>query len=85
MPKAVVMGAKLQCTCGSAPAKLIVNSQTKCKMGEQLAATVMDFKPAANIPPIGTCNVLTAAALGVPQPCVMVPAGPWKPGSTSQV
>jgi hypothetical protein len=85
MPKAVVMGATLQCSCGTVPSKLVVNSQTQCTIDDKLAATTMDFKPIANIPPFGTCNVLTAAALGVPTPCAMVPAGPWKPGSTAQV
>jgi hypothetical protein len=83
MPKVVVMGATLQCTCGAAPAKLIVNSQTKATIDGKLAATIMDFKPGANIPPFGICNVLTAAALGVPAPCAMVPNGPWQPGSAS--
>jgi len=85
MAIAVVMGATLQCTCGTAPAKLVVNSQTKCLIGDKPAATIMDFKPGANIPPFGTCNVLTAAALGVPTPCVLVPVGPWTPGSATQV
>jgi hypothetical protein len=79
------MGATLLCTSGTSPAQLIVNSQTKATIDDKLAATIMDFQPIANIPPFGTCNVLTAAALGVPTPCALVPAGPWKPGSTTQV
>lgn len=85
MPKAVVTGATLQCTCGTAPSKLIVNNQTKATIDNLPAATVMDFKPGANIPPFGTCSVLTAIALGVPQPCVMAPAGPWQTGTTKRV
>jgi hypothetical protein len=85
MPQAVVMGATLQCSCGSAPAKLVVNSQTKYTIDDKLAATINDCKPGANISPFGTCTVLTAAASGVPTPCAMVPAGPWLPGSTKQV
>jgi uncharacterized Zn-binding protein involved in type VI secretion len=85
MPKAVVLGATLQCTCGSAPAKLIVNSQTQFTIDNKPAATVMDFKPGANIPPFGVCSVLTAAASGTPTPCALAPAGPWLPGSTAQV
>src|SRR5438067_699247 len=85
MPQAVVMGATLQCTCGSTPSKLSVNSQMLYKIGDLLAATIMDCKPGANIPPFGTCAVLTAAASGTPTPCAMVPAGPWSVGSTTQV
>jgi hypothetical protein len=85
MPQAVVMGATLQCTCGSAPANLVVDSQTKYMIADKLAATIMDFKPGANIPPFGTCALLTAAASGTPTPCAMVPAGPWSVGSTTQV
>jgi uncharacterized Zn-binding protein involved in type VI secretion len=41
----------------------------------------MDSIPMTNILPFGTCNVLTAAAAGVPTPCVPATAGPWAPGS----
>ena len=85
MAKAVVNGALLQCTCGSAPSALTVTSQQQVKIGNQLAATVMDNMPAANIPPFGTCTVLTSAASGTPTPCALAPAGPWTPGSTSNV
>jgi Domain of unknown function (DUF4280) len=85
MSQAVVMGATLQCSCGSAPAKLAVDSQTKYTIDNQLVATINDCKPGANIPPFGTCAVLTAAASGVPTPCAMIPAGPWLTGSTSQI
>lgn len=85
MAIAVVMGATLQCTCGSAPAKLSVTSQGQTQIENQLAATIMDMAPGANIPPFGTCTVLTTAASGTPTPCALAPAGPWKPGSTSVV
>jgi Domain of unknown function (DUF4280) len=81
MAIAVVMNAQLQCTCGSAPSQLIVTSQMQIKIDNQLAATVMDSLPIANITPFGTCTVLTAAALGVPTPCVPAAVGPWTPGS----
>ena len=42
MPQAVVQGATLQCTCGSAPSVLTVTSQQQVKIGNVLAATVMD-------------------------------------------
>jgi hypothetical protein len=75
----------LQCTCGSAPSTLAVASQLLVKIGNMTAATVMDNAPVVNIPPFGTCAVLTAAALGVPTPCVPAPTGPWLPGSTTGV
>ena len=84
MPTAVVNGATLACTCGSATATLSVTSQTEVRVGNQLAATVMD-NATANIPPFGNCSVLTSAASGTPTPCALVPAGPWSPGSTSVV
>jgi hypothetical protein len=85
MPLAVVMGATLQCSCGSAPSQLVVTSQLQARVGTQLAGTVMDHAPAVNIPPFGTCSVLTAAAMSTPTPCLPAPAGPWAPGSTSNV
>jgi hypothetical protein len=85
MPLAVVMGATLQCSCGSAPAKLVVTSQFQATVDKKLAATVMDHAPAVNVPPFGTCSVLTAAASGTPTPCVPAPAGPWAPGSKANV
>jgi hypothetical protein len=85
MPKAVVNGAMLQCTCGTAPAALIVTSQSAVKIGGQLAATTMDNAFTANIPPFGPCSALTAKASGVSTPCAMVAGGPWAPGSTSVV
>jgi hypothetical protein len=85
MPHAVVTGATLQCTCGSAPSQLAVTSQFQAKMSHQLTATVMDHAPIVNVPSFGTCSVLTAAAAGVPAPCVPAPAGHWVPGSTTNV
>lgn len=83
MPLSVVLGATLQCTCGSAPSKLLVTSQTQTTIDDKPAATINDNVPMVNILPFGTCNVLTTAALGVPTPCVPAPAGPWLPGSTT--
>jgi hypothetical protein len=85
MAVAVVMGATLQCTCGSAPSKLMVTSQAQAQIGQKLAATVQDNQPVGNIPPFGTCSVLTSAASGTPTPCSLAPAGPWTPGSGSNV
>jgi uncharacterized Zn-binding protein involved in type VI secretion len=84
MPTAVVQGATLTCACGSAPQSLSVTSQSTVKIGGKLAATVND-NTTANIPPFGTCTELTAKASGTPTPCAMVAAGPWTPGSTTNV
>ena len=85
MATAVVNGAMLQCTCGDAPTPLTVTSQMQAKIGNQLAATIMDHAPTVNIAPFGTCKTLTAAASGVPTPCVPATVAPWSPGSTSIV
>jgi Domain of unknown function (DUF4280) len=85
MAKAVVTGATLQCNCGNAPAKLIVDTQTQFTIDGQPVGTILDFKPSANIPSFGTCSLLSAAASGTPTPCTPAPAGPWMPGSATQV
>lgn len=88
----VCMGATLQCTFGVAPSALIVIPQgPPVTATGPLAATIMDHKPIANIPPFGLCSSLanptvaaaTAAALGVltPMPCVPATTAPWAPGS----
>jgi uncharacterized Zn-binding protein involved in type VI secretion len=77
MADAVVQGATLVCTCGSAPAKLIVTSQTTVKIGGQPAATVGDNKPILNVASFGAC------AKG--GPCVPAFPAPWVPGATSPV
>lgn len=51
--------------------------------GMQPAASIMDNVPMVNIPSFVTCKVLTAAASGVPTPCVPATAAPWSPGSSS--
>ena len=86
----VCMGAMLQCSFGAAPATLVVLPANAVLTGTP-AATIMDNKPIANIPPFGMCNspsnpvviAATAAALGVltPMPCVPVLPAPWVPGS----
>lgn len=79
MAQLVTLGAQLVCTSGTAPSALIVAPPTVT--GEMKpVANIMDHIPIANIPPFGTCNVLTAAAAGVPTPCVPATT-PWTPGS----
>jgi hypothetical protein len=85
MAIAVVDGAVLKCSCGDAPARLKVTSQSTVTIESKLAATVQDMAPTTNIPPFGTCKALTAKASGTPTPCVPAPTGLWDPGSTSRV
>jgi 1-acyl-sn-glycerol-3-phosphate acyltransferase len=81
MPQLVVNGALLQCTTGTAPSTLIVLPKNRVNGSKVPAANIMDYVPMMNIMPFGTCNVLTAAALGVPTPCVPAVVAPWAPGS----
>lgn len=90
MSNLVCMGAMMQCSFGVAPSTLVVLPANKVMSGTP-AATIMDNKPMANVPPFGMCNSManpmvaaaTAAALGVltPMPCIPVTAAPWAPGS----
>ena len=91
MPPLVTMGAMMQCSFGMAPSTLVVIPQGPPVQTEKvLQATIMDFKPIANIPPFGMCQSManptvaaaTAAALGVltPMPCVPATVAPWTPG-----
>ncbi len=93
MPKAVSMGAQLQCSMDTAPASLIVLPINKTTSSFMPVATVNDIIPIVNIPTFGMCQSLsnptvasaTSAALGVltPMPCIPVIAGPWSPGSAN--
>lgn len=88
MPPNVVNGAPMMCSFGVAPATLVSINPTTL-IGNQPAATIMDFKPLVNIPTFGMCMSLanptvasaTAAALGVltPMPCVPATSSPWMP------
>lgn len=80
MPQQVTLAAQLVCTMGTAPSALIVAVPTVTGENKP-AANIMDYVPITNIPPFGTCNILTAAALGVPTPCVPAIPAPWTPGS----
>lgn len=91
MPQQVVNTAMMQCSMGTSPSSLTVTSNFIVKVNDQLAATIMDFAPVANIKPFGMCNspanptvaAATAAALGVltPMPCIPATAAPWTPGA----
>ena len=88
MGTVVVSGAKLMCPFGTAPGTLNATSQVTTLGCSKPVATIMDMVPGSNIPSFGMCCSLanpqvaaaTAAALGVltPQPCSMVPLGPWQ-------
>jgi hypothetical protein len=92
MGLAVVMGASILCTMGSAPGTLNVTSQTKVIVDGKPAATIQDTAPMVNVGPCGVCTSManpavasaTAAAMGVltPMPCVPAPAGIWMGGKT---
>ena len=80
MAQLVAMSAQMTCIQGTAPSNLIVAVPTVTGENKPVA-NIMDHIPISNIPPFGTCNILTAAALGVPTPCVPATAAPWTPGS----
>ena len=88
----VVATAQLMCSFGVAPAVLsVIPKGLPVQAGGQLAATIQDYMPNANIPPFGMCTTpsnpqvaaATSAALGVltPQPCIPMTMAPWTPGS----
>jgi hypothetical protein len=66
---------------GAMPTPIIVTSNQTCFCSSQLSATIMDNAPILNITPFGNCKTLSAAALGVPTPCVPATPLPWAPGS----
>lgn len=80
----VVQEAVCMCLMGTAPTPLTVTSNETVRIDGLAVATVADCIPMVNIMPFGTCNILTAAALGVPTPCVPAPTGLWEPGSINQ-
>ncbi|MBQ7955241.1 MAG: DUF4280 domain-containing protein [Lachnospiraceae bacterium] len=87
-----VSGAQCMCSFGTAPSNLMATSQATCLAEGKPVATIKDMQFGVNLPPFGMCTSLanpsvaaaTAAALGVltPQPCTMVPAGPWVSSNT---
>lgn len=89
MGTVVVSGAKLMCPFGTKPGTLTATSQAGTLAESKPIATIMDIALGSNISSFGMCCSManpqvaaaTAAALGVltPQPCTMVPVGPWRP------
>jgi hypothetical protein len=92
MAKLVVNGATLKCSEGTAPATLTVLPTGPASATMLPAATIMDYKPIANVAPFGMCKTqanprvaaATAAAQGTltPQPCIPVITAPWSPGAS---
>ncbi len=80
MAKLVVSTAQLQCPCGASTAALTVLPSRTVQAESQPAGNIMDAAPTTNIAPFGNCKILTAAALGVPTPCVPATVS-WSPGS----
>jgi len=81
MGQATVMTAQISCVAGAAPVPLVANNAPTVQIGNMVAATIMDNVPFKNIPTFGNCKILTAAASGVPTPCVPATVAPWAPGS----
>lgn len=79
MSKWVSQSAVLTCNQSLTPCPLNVVTNQTVQIEGKLAATINDITP-ANMPTFGTCNILTSAAQGVPQPCVPKIIGPWLPG-----
>lgn len=94
MGEFVVNGAQIKCSQAMPPGKgvLTVLPTGMVDAGNLPVATIMDYKPLANIPTFGACNsstnpaviAATSAALGVhtPAPCVPATTSPWSPGSS---
>lgn len=88
MGQIVVTGGQAMCMFGTTPTGIITSSQSEVLVGNKPAGTIMDCGR-NNIATFGMCISLanpqvaaaTAAALGVltPQPCQILPAGPWIP------
>ncbi len=93
MGMCVCASAMMMCSFGVAPASLMVLPAKKVLTSMKPAATIMDNKPIANIPPFGMCNSManpvvaaaTAAKLGVFTPAACIPntVAPWVPGSST--
>ncbi|MFI3227512.1 MAG: DUF4280 domain-containing protein [Clostridia bacterium] len=89
---AVLGGANIQCSFGTAPSVLTV-LPTSLVMSSMPMASIMDYIPMVNILPFVMCQnpanptvaSATAAALGVltPMPCIPLTVSAWAPGCSS--
>lgn len=89
MSNFIVNNALVKCTFGAAPSTLTALPKGPMVKGQgQLAATINDHIPMANIKPFGVCNSPSnPAGMGkptVPMPCPCVPviSAPWAPPAT---
>lgn len=80
-------GMKITCPFASGgQVPLVVTPEKRVMLEGTPMANIMDNKPITNIPPIGMCTnpanpaVSATAPAFTPKPCLIVPAGPWKPG-----
>ena len=78
MLKAVINGALLQCTNGSAPCTLTVTNHRNVQADDKAAATVLDHAPGVNLSTFGTCTVSGGS-------CTPATPAPWLTGSTTRV
>lgn len=76
MSKLVCETAQLSCNQGLTPCVLSVLTNQIVRVEGKLVATVNDILP-INIASFGTCQLLTAMAQGVPQPCLPKIVSPW--------
>jgi hypothetical protein len=95
MGEIVVNGAMLACDKAVPPgtATLVVLPASLVDSNSKPVATIMDYKPMANVPPFGMCTsqlnpataAATSAALGTPTPGPCTPnlPAPWTPGSST--
>lgn len=82
MVLALSKGAMMMCVQGDAPSVYDTTPMPLAVDGlSQQIGTVTQAVPGMNIRPFGTCKILTAAALGVPQPCAPATVA-WMPPAT---
>lgn len=90
----VVKGAKLKCNFGDQESQLQIPVDNGILIHDKTQATIMDFKPMANIQPFGQCSSLSnptvAAATAAnhgrlkKMPCQPVLTMPWINGNTDK-
>lgn len=70
--------AQIQCMVGTTPGTLKMSKDHGVFSGGTPLANANDHLPNVNIAPFGTCAIKTAAASGVPQPCVPITPLAWQ-------